>query len=61
MSDGKIYLSGEDGDVFVVKEGAHFEVLKKNALEEPIMATPAISGGALIVRTQHHLWAIRGK
>ena len=61
VSDGRIYLSGEDGDVFVVKEGAHFELLKKNAMEEAIMATPAISGGALILRTQHHLWAIRGK
>jgi hypothetical protein len=25
---------------------------------EPLMATPAISGGMLLVRTQHRLWAI---
>ena len=54
-------LSWEDGDVFVVMEGAHFELLKKNAMDEPIMSTLAISGGALIVRTQYHLWEIRGK
>jgi len=25
------------------------------------MASPAISGGLLLVRTQHHLWAIGAK
>jgi outer membrane protein assembly factor BamB len=57
-SDGKIYLPSEDGDIFVVKAGAHFELLQKNEMGEPLMATPAISGGMLLVRTQHHLWAI---
>ena len=28
---------------------------------DPLMATPAISGGMMIVRTQHSLWAIGGK
>ncbi len=57
-SDGKIYLSSEDGDIFVVKAGPKFELLKKNEMGEPLMATPAISGGLLFARTQHHLWAI---
>src|SRR5262249_49916447 len=58
-SDGKIYLSSEDGDVFVVAAGETFALLKTNSMDEPIMATPAISGGMLIVRTQHQLFAIR--
>jgi outer membrane protein assembly factor BamB len=57
-SDGRIYLPSEDGDVFVVKAGPHFELLQKNEMGEPLMATPAISGGLLLVRTQHHLWGI---
>ena len=57
-SDGRIYLPGEDGDIFVVKAGPEFEMLKKNEMGEPLMATPAISGGSLLVRTEHHLWAI---
>lgn len=57
-ADGRIYLPSEDGDVFVVKAGRQFEVLGRNAMGEPLMATPAISGGALLVRTQHHLWAV---
>lgn len=57
-SDGKIYLSSEDGDVFVVKAGPEFDLLGKNEMGEPLMATPAISGGLLLVRTEHYLWAI---
>jgi len=57
-SDGRIYLPSEDGDVFVLKAGAHFELLGKNEMGEPLMATPAISGGMMLVRTQHRLWAI---
>lgn len=60
-SDGKIYLPSEDGDIFVVRAGPHFELLQKNTMNEPLMATPAIAGGLLLVRTQHHLWAIGGK
>ena len=57
-SDGKIYLPSEDGDIFVVKAGARFELLGRNAMGEPLMATPAISGGLLLTRTEHTLWAI---
>jgi len=32
--------------------------LQKNEMGEPLMATPAISGGLLLLRTQHHLWGI---
>jgi hypothetical protein len=42
-----------------LKAGPQFGLLKKNEMSDPIMATPAISGGSLFVRKQHHLWAIR--
>jgi outer membrane protein assembly factor BamB len=57
-SDGKIYLSSEDGEIVVVKAGPKFELLASNDMADPVMATPAISGGLLIVRSQHYLWAI---
>jgi len=57
-ADGKIYLPSEDGGIFVVSAGEKFEQLAVNDMGEPIMATPAISGGRIIVRTQHHLWSI---
>lgn len=56
--DGKLFMPSEDGDVYVVKAGAKFERLGANAMGEALMATPAISGGTLIVRGQHHLFAI---
>ena len=58
-SDGKIYLPSEDGDIFVVSAGERFELLKTNPMNDPVMATPAISSGTLIVRTQHRLYGIR--
>ena len=57
-SDGKIYLSSEDGEIFVARAGGKFEILARNDMGEPVMATPAISGGLLIVRGQRHVWAI---
>ncbi len=57
-SDGKIFLSGEDGDVFVIRAGREFTILAKNPCGEPLMATPAISGGMIFIRAQHQLFAI---
>jgi len=58
-ADGKIYLPSEDGDIFVIRAGPKFEVLGKNPMGQFVMATPAISDGALYVRGQHDLFAIR--
>jgi outer membrane protein assembly factor BamB len=56
---GRIYLASEDGDLFVVKAGRTFELLSTNPMGAILMATPAISGNTLIVRTGTHLVAIR--
>ena len=56
-SDGKIYLSSEDGDIFVVKAGPKYELLATNPVGEVMMASPAISDGLLIVRAHNHLFA----
>jgi outer membrane protein assembly factor BamB len=57
-SDGKLYFSSEEGNVYVVKAGPAFELLAKNALKDICMATPAISGNTLFFRTQHFLIAV---
>ncbi len=56
-SNGKIYLSSEDGDVFVVKAGPKYELLATNPVGEVMMATPAISDGLVIVRGVNHVFA----
>jgi outer membrane protein assembly factor BamB len=58
-SNGRIYFTSEEGDVYVVKAGPAFEQLGVNPLGEVAMATPAISEGALFFRTRRHLVAIR--
>ncbi len=57
-ADGKIYLASEDGDVYVLKAGKDYELLATNPMGEPLMATPAISDGALFVRSQNYLYAV---
>jgi outer membrane protein assembly factor BamB len=57
-ADGKIYLAGEDGTVFVVQAGAELKLLASNPLGEPLMATPALSGGTMYVRGSRHLFAV---
>jgi outer membrane protein assembly factor BamB len=57
-SDGRVYLAAEGGEVLVLKAGRTFEVLAKNDMGEPCMATPAIANGTLYVRTQGHLYGI---
>src|SRR5258706_3177385 len=56
-SDGKLYLASEDGDVFVVKTGAKYELLATNKVGEVMMASPAISDGLIIVRGLNHIFA----
>ena len=57
-SDGKIYLSSEDGDIFVVNAGSKFELLRTNRVGQSLMASPAISEGVMYVRAQNDLFAI---
>ncbi|MGQ0737366.1 MAG: outer membrane protein assembly factor BamB family protein [Acidobacteriota bacterium] len=56
--NGKVFLLSEDGDTFVVKAGPHYELLGRNALNEMTLATPAIAGGSVFIRTQSHLYRI---
>jgi len=55
---GNLYLASEDGDVFVVKAGPQYELVAKNPVGEPMLATPAWADDLLIVRGATHLFAI---
>jgi len=57
-SNGKIYFTSEQGAVYIVKPGSEFSVIATNQLDEPCLATPAISEGTLFFRTQGHIVAI---
>lgn len=56
--DGKILISSEDGDTYVVKAGPTHEILRTNSLAEPIYSTPALAGGKVYIRGGKHLYCI---
>ncbi len=56
--DGKILITSEDGDTFVIKAGPKHEVLATNSIEEPVFASPAISQGLLFIRGYKNLYCI---
>jgi outer membrane protein assembly factor BamB len=57
-ADGRIYFVSEQGEVRVVKAGPDFELLAVNDVGDLCMACPALSGGALFIRSQHFLVAL---
>jgi outer membrane protein assembly factor BamB len=57
-SDGKVYLASEEGHVYVLRAGPAFEVIAENNMGESVLATPAISEGNLIYRTQGNVIAV---
>ncbi len=57
--DGKVFCLNEDGDCHVLEAGPKFNPIGKNRLDEMCMATPAIVGDSLIVRTLGKLYRIR--
>ena len=57
-ADGKLYFTGELGDVFVLRVSPDFEVIACNRLDGLCLATPAISEGLIFFRTTEHLVAI---
>jgi hypothetical protein len=54
-----VYFASEEGHVTVLKAGPTFEVVGENQMTESVLATPAISEGALIYRTQSHVMSVR--
>ena len=58
-ANGKIFALSEEGDTFVFQSGSEYKLLHKNSLEEMCMATPAIAGDRLLIRTLTKLYCFR--
>jgi outer membrane protein assembly factor BamB len=56
--DGKVLITSQDGDTFVIAAGPKNEILKTNSVGEPVYASPAISGGRIFIRGAQHLYCI---
>jgi outer membrane protein assembly factor BamB len=58
-ANGRLYLASEDGDVIVLKMGESFEVLATNAMRDQVfIATPAVAGGEIVLRSRTTLFCI---
>jgi len=56
---GKVFLLDEEGQTYVVAAGETFKLQHTNKLEDMALATPAIAGDRLLLRTEHRLYSIR--
>ena len=59
--DGKVYVFNEKGLTTVLKAADKTEILAENDLGEETLGTPAISGGAIFIRTDKTLFCIGAK
>ena len=57
--NGKVFALSEQGDTYVMRAGPEFEVLGVNSLNEMAMASPAIVGNRLLIRTRSKVYSIR--
>jgi len=55
---GRIYAFNEDGKTTVLEAGREFKVLAENVLDDGFMASPAVDGRALYLRTRTHVYRI---
>lgn len=58
--DGKILMTSEDGDTFIVKAGPKHEILGTNSVGEPVYASPAIADGRIYIRGEKNIYCIGG-
>jgi outer membrane protein assembly factor BamB len=57
-ADNRIYFFSEEGKTTVIEAGREFKKLAENKLENGFMASPAIAGKALYLRTKTDLYRI---
>jgi outer membrane protein assembly factor BamB len=58
FADGRIYFTSEDGETTVVAPGQPFRKVAVNRIDEPTLASLAISNGSIFIRGDAHLYRI---
>ena len=59
--NGYVFAMSEEGDTYVVEAASEYKLVRTNSLDDFSMATPAIVGDRLLIRTQHRLYSIRNR
>ncbi|MCE2861249.1 MAG: PQQ-binding-like beta-propeller repeat protein [Opitutaceae bacterium] len=58
LAEGRLYFFNENGHGTVIEAGRAFKVLAANKLDGGFMASPAVAGRALFVRSKTHLYRL---
>ena len=58
--DGKILITSDNGETFVIQAGPKHEVLRTNTIDEPVRASLAIADGRIFIRSEKSLYCIKG-
>jgi outer membrane protein assembly factor BamB len=56
--DGRLYFFSQEGTTTVIKPGRSLDVLATNTLADGFMASPAVDGKVLFLRTKTHLYRV---
>ncbi len=59
--DGRLYFSNQEGQTLVIKPAATYEQLASNKLDDGCMASPAVVGKAIILRTKSAVYRLEEK
>jgi outer membrane protein assembly factor BamB len=59
--NGRLFCLSEEGQTFVIATGEKFQLLHVNELDDFTLASPALVGERLLIRTEHRLYSIRQK
>jgi outer membrane protein assembly factor BamB len=57
-ADGRIYFLSEEGESLVIAPGKEFKQLTKNELDGETLASMAVSGGSIFIRSRTHLYRL---
>ena len=58
LANGLIYCCSQSGDIPVFKASREFELVAQNKLDDGFVASPAVAGESLILRSKSHLYRI---
>ncbi len=58
LADGRAYLPGDNGKVYVLKMGDQYDLLSTCDLGEPLLATPAFCDGRIYFRGKDDLFCV---
>jgi outer membrane protein assembly factor BamB len=56
--DGRLYIPCEQGQFYVIEATEELKLLATNTLDDGFMASPAVSGNSLFLRSKSHLYRI---